>query len=121
AAVEEHSDFRVDPIGRLSRTLDSVFQIVFGDRATARATAERVSRRHRTIRGTIDEPSASPWSGRAYRAMDPELLLWVHATLVDTTLLVFQTVVRPLERGEAERYYEESRIVAELLGIPASM
>jgi len=121
AGVEEHSDFRIDPIGRLSRTLDSVFQIVFGDRATARATAERVTRRHATIRGTIDEASPSPWSGRAYRALDPELLLWVHATLVDTTLLVFQTIVRPLERAEAERYYDESRVVGELLGIPSSL
>lgn len=121
AAVEEHSDFRADPLGRLQRTLDSVFTIVFGDRDAATEAAARVVRRHGPVRGTITEASASPWSGKAYRAQDPELLLWVHATLVDTALLVFESVVRKLERREAERYYEESCVVGELLGIPRSV
>lgn len=121
AAVETHSDFRIDPLGRLNRTLDAVFTIVFGDRASARAAADRVARRHGPVRGVIDEASASPWSGRSYDAQDPELLSWVHATLVDTALLVFERVVRKLERREAERYYEESCVVGELLGIPRSV
>lgn len=121
AAVEAHSDFRVDPLGRLNRTLDAVFGIVFGDRASAREAAARVVRRHGPVRGVIDEKSASPWSKRAYHAQDPELLLWVHATLVHTALLVFEAAVRKLERHEAERYWEESCIVGELLGIPRTV
>jgi uncharacterized protein (DUF2236 family) len=121
AAVEEHSDFRVDPLGRLNRTLDAVFTIVFGDRRAAREAATRVVRRHGPVRGVIDETSASPWSGKAYHAQDPELLLWVHATLVDTALLVYELAVRKLERRDAERYYEESCVVGELLGIPRSV
>jgi uncharacterized protein (DUF2236 family) len=78
-------------------------------------------KRHGPVRGVIDETSSSPWSGKPYHAQDPELLLWVHATLVDTALLVFESVVRPLERREAERYYEESCVVGELLGIPRSV
>jgi uncharacterized protein (DUF2236 family) len=69
----------------------------------------------------IDETSASPWSGKSYHAQDPELLLWVHATLVDTALLVYELVVGKLERRDAERYYEESSVVGELLGIPRSV
>jgi uncharacterized protein (DUF2236 family) len=121
AAVEAHSDFRADPLGRLSRTLDSVFAIVFGDRAAARETAARVVRRHGPVRGTIGEKSVSPWSGREYHAQNPELLLWVHATLVDTALFVFETVVRDLERHEAERYYQESCVVGEMLGLPRTV
>jgi uncharacterized protein (DUF2236 family) len=121
AAVEEHSDFRVDPLGRMTRTLDSVFTIVFGDRAAAMDTAARVVRRHAPVRGTIAEESPSPWSGRAYHAQHPELLLWVHATLVDTALFVFEAVVRDLEGREAETYYEESCIVGEMLGIPRTV
>jgi uncharacterized protein (DUF2236 family) len=121
AAVEEHSDFRVDPLGRLNRTLDAVFAIVFGDRDSAREAAARVVRRHGPVKGVIDETSASPWSGRSYHAQDPELLLWVHATLVDTALLVYERVVGKLERRDAERYYEESCVVGELLGIPRSV
>lgn len=118
AAVEKHSDFRSDPLGRLQRTLTSVFTIVFGDRAAATAAAERVARRHTPVRGVVTELSPSPWSGKAYRAEDPELLLWVHATLVDTAMRVFSTLVRRLEPGEAASYYDESKRVGELLGIP---
>jgi uncharacterized protein (DUF2236 family) len=120
-AVEEHSDFRSDPLGRLRRTLDSVFAIVFGDGAAAIAAAERIARRHKPVRGVITEVSGSPWSGKSYHALDPELLLWVHATLVDTSMRVFASVVRPFEPGEAARYYDESKQVAELLGIPRSV
>jgi uncharacterized protein (DUF2236 family) len=118
AAVEAHSDFRSDPLGRLQRTLESVFRIVFGDREAATAAAARVAKRHAPVRGIVAEASASPWSGRAYRAQDPELLLWVHATLVDTSLHVYSLLVRELEADEAARYYEESKRVGELLGIP---
>ena len=52
------------------------------------------------ITGVIDERSTSPWSGKAYRAQDPELLLWVHATLVDTSLRVFHSLIRPLGTDE---------------------
>jgi uncharacterized protein (DUF2236 family) len=121
AAVEEHSDFRVDPLGRLNRTLNAVFMMVFGDRQAALDAAARVVRRHGPVRGVIDEASASPWSGKAYHAQDPELLLWVHATLVDTSLFVYERVVGKLERRDAERYYEESCIVGELLGLPRTV
>lgn len=121
AAVERHSSFRTDPLGRLSRTLDSVFKIVFGDASEAKAAADRVARRHAPVRGTIEEKSASPWSGRTYHAQDPELMLWVHATLVDTALFVFRAVVRDLSPTEAAAYYEESKAVGELIGIPRSV
>ncbi len=116
-AVEEHSSFRTDPLGRLQRTLQSVFTIVFGDKQAALAALNRVARRHAPVKGVIKESGASPWSGRAYRADDPELLLWVHATLVDTAMTVYEIVVRPLSRDERDRYYEESKIVARLFGI----
>jgi uncharacterized protein (DUF2236 family) len=120
-AVEKHSDFRTDPLGRLQRTLDSIFTIVFGDLAAATAAAARVARRHAPVRGVIEESSGSPWSGKAYHAQDPELLLWVHATLVDTSLRVFRSLVRPLRPDESARYYDESRVVGELLGIPRAV
>jgi uncharacterized protein (DUF2236 family) len=56
--------------------------------------------------------------GEGYRADDPTLLMWVHATLVDTALRVHQRFLQPLRPADAERYYEESTAVAELLGVP---
>ncbi len=68
------------------------------------------------VKGRVEE-SGSAWSGREYRAEDPELLLWVHATLVDTAMRVFEEVVRPFRAGEAEGYWEESKRFGEMFGI----
>jgi uncharacterized protein (DUF2236 family) len=118
AAVEQHSDFRSDPMGRALRTFEVIYAIVFGDRASARSALGRLARRHAPVHGHIDEASPSPWSGQGYHAHDPTLLLWVHATLVDTAMHVYQAVVRPLEPADAARYWDESRRLGELYGIP---
>ena len=75
AAVKEHSDFRRDPLRRLTRTLNTTLAVVFGDDRAAERAIARMNRIHRSVRGTAP-------TGRAYRAMDPALLLWVQATLV---------------------------------------
>jgi uncharacterized protein (DUF2236 family) len=104
--VAEHSDFRRDPFARLRRTLDATNAIVFGSEAEARAAAAAVNAVHRRV------------VGDGYRADDPDLLMWVHATLVDTALLVHERFLRPLSPDDAERYYQESTAVAEALGAP---
>ena len=106
AAVDDHSDFRTAPVRRLRRTIRMTMAIVFGDRETALAAARAVNQAHARVRG------------RDYRALDPELLLWVHATLVDSALVTYETFVKPLSRGERERFYDESKVLGELLGIP---
>jgi uncharacterized protein (DUF2236 family) len=58
--------------------------------------------------------------GPGYTANDPALLLWVHATLVDTAMRVYGRFVRPLSAAESEAYYEESKVVAAVLGCPES-
>jgi uncharacterized protein (DUF2236 family) len=45
----------------------------------------------------------------------------VHATLIDTALLVYERFVGPLSPSDAERYYAETAIFAELFGVPASV
>jgi uncharacterized protein (DUF2236 family) len=106
AGVDEHSDFRTRPIRRLRRTVLMTMAIVFGDRDTALAAARAVNQVHGRIRG------------RDYRALDPDLLLWVHATLVDSALATYETFVKPLAAGEREDFYQESKLLGELLGIP---
>jgi uncharacterized protein (DUF2236 family) len=106
AAVAEHSDFHADPFARLQRTLEASFIIVFGTTEEAHAAAAGVRSVHERV------------VGRGYRADDPELLLWVHATLVDTALRVHKRFLQPLRPDDAERYYQESTVVAEVLGVP---
>ena len=112
AAVEEHSDFRQHPFARAERTFSAMFRIAFADLDGALTAAAQVHGRHASVRGTIAT------SGKAYRASDPELLLWVHATLVDTVLEVYPRMIAPLSGEDAERYYQEQRTTAFLLGVP---
>src|SRR2546429_591137 len=106
AAVDEHSDFRSQPIRRLRRTIRMTMAIVFGDRETALAAARSVNQAHGRVRG------------EGYRALDPDLLRWVHATLVDSALVTYETFVKPLAASEREDFYQESKLLGEILGIP---
>ena len=106
AGVDDHSDFRTQPIRRLRRTVLMTMAIVFGERETALAAARAVNQVHARVRG--DD----------YRALDPNLLLWVHATLVDSALVTYQAFVGRLTTAEREDFYQESKLAGELLGIP---
>jgi uncharacterized protein (DUF2236 family) len=106
AGVDEHSDFRKHPIRRLRRTILMTMAIVFGDRDTALAAARAVNLVHARVKG------------RGYRALDPDLLLWVHATLMDSALVTYETFVQPLLPREREDFYQEFKVVGELLRIP---
>jgi uncharacterized protein (DUF2236 family) len=116
--VEQHSDTKADPIGRFTRTFGHVFQMVFGDVDSAVESARRVHALHRTIRGAIKEDVGRFRRGDRYQANDERALLWVHATLVDTAMRVYELVVRPLSPPEHAAYYAESRLFAYLFGIP---
>jgi uncharacterized protein (DUF2236 family) len=108
AGVADHSRFRADPTARLRHTLEIAGMLVFGARAEAEAAVAGMRAVHRTVKGP------------GYAADDPELQLWVHATLVDTALLLYERFLHPLTPAEAESYYQESTVVAEALGIPRS-
>jgi uncharacterized protein (DUF2236 family) len=108
AGVAEHSDFRADPWTRLRHTIGAASAIVFGTEHDARTVAERLRLVHERV------------VGPGYRAADPALVLWVHATLIDTALRVHSRFLRPLRPDEAERYYQQSTLVAEIMGVPRS-
>jgi uncharacterized protein (DUF2236 family) len=109
AGVDAHSDFRRRPIQRLRRTVHMTMAMVFGERETALAAARMVNQAHAKVRGD------------GYRALDPELLMWVHATLVDSALATYATFVRELTHDERADFYRESQVVGELLGIPRAL
>jgi uncharacterized protein (DUF2236 family) len=106
AGVDDHSDFRTHPIRRLRRTVLVTMAIVFGEKETALAAARTVNQAHSRVRG------------HDYHALDPGLLLWVHATLVDSAIVTYQTFVTSLTQSEREEFYQESKLFGELLGIP---
>ena len=92
--------------------------IVFADARAALAAVRNIERVHARVRGTLDEAVGPFPRGTRYDASDPDLLLWVHATLVDTALVVYERFVGPLDAADRARFWEESKITARLLGIP---
>jgi len=112
AAVAQHSDFRGDPFGRLRRTLTASYAVVFGSTLRAERAIHRINAIHGVVRGHVPE------TGESYHALDPDLLLWVHATLVDTALRVYERYVAPLSPAAGEAYHDEARRVAMRLGVP---
>jgi uncharacterized protein (DUF2236 family) len=118
AGIVEHSDYRRSPWQRLGRTLTALYAVVFGTRDEADRAAVAVRAAHRRVRGRLREPLGVFPAGTRYSASDPELQLWVHATLVDTGLVMYETYVRPLEQAEREAFYEEMGIVAGVFGVP---
>ncbi len=109
AGVADHSGFEQDPFGRLRRTLDATYTVVFGTEEEADLVARQLWAVHEHV------------TGPGYRANDPELLMWVHATLVDTALRIHARFLRPLSGRDAARYYQDSIVVGEVLGVPREL
>jgi uncharacterized protein (DUF2236 family) len=108
--VAEHSNFRAGRFDRLVRTLRPMFAIAYGSKQQAIAAAASVNQIHESV------------TGGGYRAADPDLLLWVMATLIDTTLYMHERFVRPLTAEEAAAYYIDMSVISEMLGLePAGM
>jgi uncharacterized protein (DUF2236 family) len=116
-AVAEHSRFREDPLGRGDRTFRAVNAMVFGDLEMAIRAARRVHAVHRRVRGRLARDVGPFPAGTPYDADRPELVLWVYATLWETSLLVHEAIVGPLPDDEKERFYEEGRLFAYLFGL----
>lgn len=115
AGVDQHSDWRADPVGRLAATSAYLAIVTFGERATAERAAARVRRIHDRVTGV------DPVTGQEYHASDPALLLWVHAALVDSNVAVRNLLGTPLSEQDADRYVEEMVVAAELVGVPAAL
>jgi len=115
AGVDQHSDWRQDPVGRLAATSAYLSTVSFGERAAAERAAARVRRIHATVSG-VDEVT-----GRPYAASDPALLLWVHIALVDSNLVARSLFGTPLSLPDADRYVSEMVVAAELVGVPRAM
>jgi len=121
AGVAEHSSYRTDPFGRLQRTLEAISAIVFRDRAAALAAARSVERAHQRVTGRLAAPAGCFDAGTPYSGRDPELMLWVWATLVDTGLAVYERFVADLDAAARRAYYADHRSVVRVLGVPDAL
>ena len=110
AAGAHGSRMRGDLNGRIRRTFAAMYEIIFGDWATASAAIERIRRVHQRVR------SQSP--RQPYRATDPNLMFWVLATLIDSSIRAYELVARPLSRRDRQDYYTDMKLFGVAMGIP---
>jgi len=111
AGVAGQSGFKGDPWGRLQRTSEFLATTTFGTIEHAETQIARVRAIHERVRGKAAD-------GRPYAASDPHLLRWVHVTEVDSFLASFQRyAAEPLTPDDADRYVEQTAVVAKRLGV----
>jgi uncharacterized protein (DUF2236 family) len=111
ASARDSGFYKKSPWQRLERTLHLTYAITFGTVDEATKAVGRINEVHRSVHG-VDE-----FTGRRYDAFDPDLLLWVHACLVDSALLFERLTVGRLNDDGRQRFHEEQMTVAELLGL----
>jgi len=110
AGVGDHSRYREDPLGRLSRTSAYVTATTYGAMPEVEAAVAQVQRIHRIVSGVSSR-------GVSYNASDPGFSAWVHNVLTDSFLtahIVFGGI--PLSSEEADRFVTEQTRVGSLLG-----
>lgn len=120
-AIDHHSKTRTDVVGRFQRTFRNVFAMVFGELDDALRAARRVFAIHSRIEGTFPEAVGGWPAGTRYHANDVDALRWVHATLVNTTIVVRELLEGPMPPAIADRYIVEMHRFARLFGIPYSL
>lgn len=111
AALEDHSRYRQDPLGRLDRTMHYFLTVVFADTATVARANVRLDRLHARIVGT------EPMSGTAYSALDPYLRLGNHMLSWHSVYFAYQKLVGDLTPEDTDRYFAEAAIAFETLGV----
>jgi uncharacterized protein (DUF2236 family) len=118
AAIAQHSRTFHDPIARFHQTFRIMFTMSFGSLEQAFAAARQLHRRHQGISGSLSESAGRFAGGAPYEANEVDALLWVYATLIDSSVFAYELVLPPLNAAEREQYYSEARQAAGLFGIP---
>src|SRR5690348_7937566 len=106
--VYDHSDFADRPLDRLRATMNYFYGVLFGTRGEALAVSRAVAAVHRRV------------TGPGYYADDPDLQVWVNATLYDTAMVLYQRVVGPLSDVDAETCFRQYGVLATSIGCPES-
>lgn len=119
AGVADHSTFRgssAASFARLRHTVDAMIALTFGSDPERNAAVEGIRAIHRRVHGTLVHSCGRFAAGTPYTAEDPALLTWVHATLVESMVLVYEELVAPLSPADRDRYCDDAAELAVALG-----
>jgi uncharacterized protein (DUF2236 family) len=117
AGLTANTQGRDAPFRRLVHTAKTMETVFFGTRSEADRQTARVRAMHTRVRGTLDEPAGPHPAGSAYRADDPEFLLWILACLADSAQAVYERFARRLTRVEREDFWQDYLVIGELFGL----
>lgn len=112
-----HTGALEEPYERLARTAAVMNTIAFGSRADADRATRRVRAMHGRVRGELERPAGRFPAGTPFAADDPELLLWVLASLVDSALVFYDRYVASLSDTERDAYWQDYRVIGRLFGL----
>jgi uncharacterized protein (DUF2236 family) len=112
-----HSTALDEPYERLARTARVLSTIGFGSKSDADRAAAKVRAMHRRVQGRLKHAAGPYPAGTSYRADNPDLLLWVLFTLVDSALVVYRKYVGPLSAEDAARLWDDYRVIGSLFGL----
>ena len=115
--VADHSDFQNDALGRLRRTLSTVNRIAFGTLTEAETMRAHLAEVHGRVKGRT---SKGVVGSRGYSAFEPDLLLWVLATLIDASIKGYEFVWGPLQSDRRESFYRDFRLFGSYFGLKES-
>ncbi|TDD80015.1 oxygenase MpaB family protein [Actinomadura rubrisoli] len=105
--VYDHSYTAEDPLRRLRNTMGWLYAVQFGTREEAETFSALVRKGHDKV------------TGPGYEANDPELQVWVAATLFAVGAQFYQLLFRrTLDEAELEEFYQQAKIYATILGCP---
>lgn len=113
--VLDHSTFRQDPLDRLAATVAAAELITFGSRRQAEETTSHIRSIHTRINGSLSRDIGRWRQGTYYSAEDPDALLWVQVTLMDTAITVYEAAFGKLPDDVVRAYCSEGKILATLL------
>jgi uncharacterized protein (DUF2236 family) len=112
-----HSTGLDEPYDRLARTAEVMSTIGWGPRDEADAATAHVRAMHKRVRGTLKEEAGPYPAGTPYRADQPDMLLWILFTLVDSVFVVYPKYVRAMSEREQAALWEDYKIVGRLFGL----
>jgi uncharacterized protein (DUF2236 family) len=115
-----HSTAVDEPYDRLARTADVMNTIGFGTKRDADRVTRGVRAMHRRVSGKIRDGVGHYPPGTPYAADQPDLLLWVLFTLVDSGIVVYDKYVRSMCEAERAGYWDDYKVVGELFGLTRS-
>ena len=119
AGVADHSSFRGGPraaFARLRATVGAMLALTFGRDAERDAALEAIRAIHRRVAGALPIECGPFAAGTRYSAEDPALLTWVHATLIESMVIVYEDLIGPLSSADRDSYCADAAELAVDLG-----